>query len=211
MELNAELIIEVLECCLESGYCATCPATDYCSDIDDLMGKALDLIKELTEENVELTRTCTALTHKVQVLDEQYNSLLDRNMELGDEVDGLKAHLDVSVAEQARLADEVADWKAIAEGYQKQFEDCAEDRARLTEENERLQCQVNRLKKYDEERDIALHTRLIADTRADTVREMWDRLKYTLCINNEENTEFFDYAYTLETIDQIAQETLEEK
>ena len=39
------------------------------------------------------------------------------------------------------LAEEVADWKAIAEGYQKQFEDCAEDRARLTEENESIkQC-----------------------------------------------------------------------
>ena len=36
------------------------------------------------------------------------------------------------------LTEEVASWKAIAEGYQKQFEDCAEDRARLTEENERL-------------------------------------------------------------------------
>jgi hypothetical protein len=38
---------------------------------------------------------------------------------------------------------------------------------------------------------------------------MQERLKYTLCINNEENTEFFDYVYTLETIDQIAKEMLE--
>ena len=30
------------------------------------------------------------------------------------------------------------DWKGIAEGYRRQFEDCAEDRARLAEENERL-------------------------------------------------------------------------
>ena len=45
--------------------------------------------------------------------------------------------------------------------------------------------------------------------RADTVKEMQEKLIYTLCINNEENTEFFDYAYTLETIDQIAKEILE--
>ncbi len=45
----------------------------------------------------------------------------------------------------------------------------------LTEENERLIAQVNRLKKYDEERDIALHARLIANTRTDTVREMQER------------------------------------
>ena len=46
---------------------------------------------------------------------------------------------------------------------------------------------------------------------ADTVKKMQERLIYTLCINNEENTEFFDYSYTLETIDQIAKEMLEGK
>lgn len=39
------------------------------------------------------------------------------------------------------LTEEVASLKEIAEGYQKQFEDCAEDRTKLTEENKRLkQC-----------------------------------------------------------------------
>lgn len=37
-----------------------------------------------------------------------------------------------------QLTEEVATWKAIAEGYQKKFEDCAEDRARLTDENAEL-------------------------------------------------------------------------
>ena len=40
---------------------------------------------------------------------------------------------------EKELTEEVASWKAIAEGYQKQFEDCAEDRARLSEENESWQ------------------------------------------------------------------------
>lgn len=46
--------------------------------------------------------------------------------------------------------------------------------------------------------------------KSDIVREFAERLKYTLCINNEENTEFFDYEYTLETIDQIAKEMVED-
>ena len=70
MELNREQIIKALECCLESEYCATCPATDYCSNIDDLMGKAFDLIKELTEENERLTEE---LAKSYKALDEQMN------------------------------------------------------------------------------------------------------------------------------------------
>lgn len=42
--------------------------------------------------------------------------------------------------------------------------------------------------------------------RAEAITEFAERLKYTLCVNNEENTEVFDYSYTLETIDQIAKE-----
>ena len=42
--------------------------------------------------------------------------------------------------------------------------------------------------------------------RSEAITEFAERVKYTLCINNEENTDFFDYAYTLETIDQIAKE-----
>ena len=41
----------------------------------------------------------------------------------------------------------------------------------------RLQWQVKRLKKYDEERDIALHARLIATSRAEAYKEFAERLK----------------------------------
>ena len=79
----------------------------------------------------------------------------------------------------------------------------------LAEKNERLQCHVNRLKKYDEERDIALHARLIAETKADTVREFAVRL-----IKHFDKAEAFTEMETdflaLE-IDQIAKEMLEEK
>lgn len=36
----------------------------------------------------------------------------------------------------------------------------------------RLQNQVNRLKKYDEERDIALHSRLISNAKTEVAREI---------------------------------------
>lgn len=39
------------------------------------------------------------------------------------------------------------------------------------------QAEINRLKKYDEERDIRLHARLIATAKAEAIKEFADRLK----------------------------------
>ena len=39
------------------------------------------------------------------------------------------------------------------------------------------QAEINRLKKYDEERDIRLHARLIANAKNEAIREFADRLK----------------------------------
>ena len=74
----------------------------------------------------------------------------------------------------------------------------------LTEKNERLKCHVNRLKKYDEERDIALHARLISETRADTVRKMQERLKEAF-----EHSGLYGVDAIERRIDQIAKEMLE--
>ena len=41
----------------------------------------------------------------------------------------------------------------------------------------KLQGQINRLKKYDEERDIALHARLIAETREKVTREIFKEIE----------------------------------
>lgn len=63
------------------------------------------------------------------------------------------------------------------------------------------QCQTRAVKVYTDflkvERDKA---------RKETAREILYKVKETLIINNEENTEFFDYNYTLETIDEIAKQ-----
>lgn len=49
-----------------------------------------------------------------------------------------------------------------------------------------------------------------ADTaRAEAIKEFAERLTHTLVINNEENTDYFDFGYTLETIDAIKKEMTE--
>jgi hypothetical protein len=80
---------------------------------------------------------------------------------------------------------------------------CADDLAKALEENERLKAEVSVKKKL-----LKRCSGLVETIQANTVREFAERLKYTLCINNEENTEFFDYSYTLETIDEVANKIL---
>ena len=54
---------------------------------------------------------------------------------------------------------------------------------KLQAENERLKYQVNRLKNYDERRDIALHSMLIANARAEAIKDFAERLKSSIYIN----------------------------
>ena len=42
--------------------------------------------------------------------------------------------------------------------------------------------------------------------KSETIKEFAERLTHTLVINNEENTDYFDFAYTLETIDTLVKE-----
>lgn len=52
--------------------------------------------------------------------------------------------------------------------------ECNECAERTRKAIERLQSQINRLKKYDEERDIALHARLIEKTKEKVSSEIFD-------------------------------------
>lgn len=55
---------------------------------------------------------------------------------------------------------------------------------------------------------------LLEKQKRATAREIFYKLKETLIINNEENTEWFDYDFTLETINELANKygiELEEK
>lgn len=122
MELNKEQIIKALECCIKAecwGDCQElgCPALTK-------NGCHFYLRTDDDNENalyIEMLKDALALI----------NSQEERIKELTEE----KAEI---WEERNRIYNDLQDWKAIAEGYQKQFEDCAEDRAKLTEENERL-------------------------------------------------------------------------
>lgn len=80
-------------------------------------------------------------------------------------------------------------------------------------ENDRLNIKINRLKQYDEERDVALHKRLIDETKAATVKKMQEKLKErthnmypsidSYCLSKK--------AVFVSDIDQIAKEILEDK
>lgn len=48
-------------------------------------------------------------------------------------------------------------------------------------------------------------------TKAEAIKDFAERLTHALVINNEENTEFFDFSYTLETIDNLVKETTGEQ
>lgn len=68
---------------------------------------------------------------------------------------------------------------------------------------ERLQGQVNRLKKYDEERDIALHARLIAETREKVVREIFEEIERnsSYCVASHNGEEIYETkTYTISAL-----------
>ena len=103
-----------------------------------------------------------------------------------------------------KLNEEVEDLKAIAEQYRKQFEDCGEDRAKLTEENERLSGKVA---EYEEERKyhFEMSRKRIAETKADTVREFVERLHERF--GSDSNRVYSNYNIH-RYIDQIANEMI---
>lgn len=74
-----------------------------------------------------------------------------------------------------------------------------------------LKCQVNRLKKYDEERDIRLHARLTETARAEAITEFVERVKEKIHKSVYQYWNEGDGGYYLaedvdDDIDQIAKE-----
>lgn len=63
MEINRDQIIKALECCV-NHMCNECPLRDGRCANGEMGRLALAIIKELTEENAKLARSCTELTQK---------------------------------------------------------------------------------------------------------------------------------------------------
>lgn len=76
-------------------------------------------------------------------------------------------------------------FKLIGMGYKKQTDtadvvpksECAECAEKTRNTIVKLQGIINRLKKYDEQRDIELHARLIAETREKVAREIFEEIE----------------------------------
>lgn len=117
------------------------------------------------------------------------------------------------------LTEENANWEPIAEGYRKQFEDCAEERGKLTEENERLKTELRqtaqKLKAVEE-----VNEKLTADNEwlkrprynvhpdgkiemIPTIKQFADRLKRYY----DENEKYLGYSIAY-NIDRVAEELI---
>ena len=148
-------------------------------DTCDLLFKAEDENKELAKKNKELAEENKRLTKRLEK--------------------DAKCEYDLC-GQIVDLKQEVADWKAFAEQYQKQFEDCADDRTRLTEENERLRAEI------DNGAEVChnCHTKYankIEKAKADTVRELAEKVNSCFC----PDCDYSGYEIR-EVIDQIAKE-----
>lgn len=193
--MEKEQIIKGLECCGSEGHiCGKCPYQSVRIGIscrDKLSRDALALIKELTEE-IERLEKAKYIYATVDYCADDLANALEENKRLTEENERLSTALaNYDRQTEARISEEYY----TAEAYDE-----------LREENERLTgiCESYALQ-YGTATDKEV---FLKRERADTVREFAERLKYTLCINNEENTEFFDYSYTLETIDEVANKIL---
>ncbi len=171
--LNAEQVKKALECCVTTseGDCKKC----------GYRGKSHDNF--ITCTNCLIADALALINSQEQRIKE----LTEEKTELWEE--------------RNRIYDDLQDWKEIAEGYQKQFEDCYEKKAKLTEENERL-----RGVKEEYETFIGGLKPRIDTIRADTVRKMQERLKkYYHHLSSKTLPASVEYH-----IDQIANEMLKE-
>ena len=234
MELNREQIIKALECCASGNSVSACMSgcpiyeKEYCECIEDdtaLLKYALALIRELTEEVEYLETEKEHLDLVVEGKMKRIRALEKMVLKLTDKCKGLEAHLDVSVSEQARLAEKNENLNASCTELTRK---CAS----LNDEVERLENELARAyQAVDESTEFTCvfgqpHKVSncpiddeIAHARADTVREMAERWKERLpqllmdCpyldVLNEEF--WLEAAYELfEGIDQITKEMLEE-
>ena len=171
MELNRDQIIKALECCSTED-CEDCPYTT--EDIFDITC-GINMVKDALALIKELTED-------VERVSKQCGEII--------------VECDERDAERLK---EVADWKAIAEGYQKQFEDCYEENERLnTSCTELARCCTKLETLYN------IECKRVDTVKADTVRKMQERLKAQKFAHKN----FGELVY-VEDIDQIAKEMVE--
>lgn len=168
---------------------------------------------ELNRDEIIKALEC-CYTNTLSCIDCPYQAP-DKFLECSDLV-----HNAVSLVKE--LTEENANWEPIAEGYRKQFEDCAEERGKLTEENERLKTELRqtaqKLKAVEEVNekltaDVEWAQRRIIDTDkkvarlreeiADNIKRFADRLKRYY----DANDKYLGYSIAY-NIDRVAEELI---
>lgn len=217
-------IIKALECCTrgrksnEDMPCLDCPYNE-CNIVGGtserqitgtcqgwLMKDALALINS-QEQRIgaqditisELRQRCDKAEHDASRYKQRITELTKVNSMQGKVLlDSMRKNERIPMLEHEvkKLNIAVTDWKEIAEGYKKQFEDCAEDRAKLTEENKAWQmqlisqeekankayydiaCEVENLRAENDNLHATCTelTQNLHECKADTVREMHSML-----------------------------------
>ena len=101
----------------------------------------------------------------------------------------------------------------ILKATEKRIELLKEENGQLRLENNDIEAENEKLKNYNDKLSQGIYygngeqfCNRLEQVRKETAREIIYKIKETLIVNNEENTEFFDYCYTLETIDEIAKQ-----
>lgn len=184
MELNREQVIKALECCNKAivADCVDCPLCDVDSCENSLLGNALSLINELTEER-------DGLENLIHTMSEIENRMSETIEELTSENKLLNVELGNANSEISRLI---------------------EERKELTEENERLKrTQVVQHIHIDEQFRKECEYEM-KQLKADTVKKMQERL--TSFFANDDTLKYIevDAEYINEQIDHITEEILEE-
>lgn len=145
--MEREQIIKAWDCCCATGKdsCLECPycRDKYFCDREQLKTDTLSLIKELTEDNEKLTVNMNAYGLTAKRLGEENESLEAEKEHLDLVVEGKLKRISALEKKVLELTDKNADWEAIAEQYQKQFEEAKADTVR--EFAEKLQNYYNRL------------------------------------------------------------------
>ncbi len=170
MKLNREQIIKALECCASEG-CETCPYSRMPTLANCVLFTMGNALALIKELTEDVERVAKQCAEIIVECDER----------------------------DAERLKEVADLKAIAEQYQKQFEDCYEENERLTTSCTELE-QV--CKKWQGRLNIECEY-----TRADTVRKMQDAFAVHFGTYTDKDTVKVLDVFRL--LDQIAKEMSE--
>ncbi|MBQ8796144.1 MAG: hypothetical protein IJZ54_06945 [Clostridia bacterium] len=167
-------IEKALECCSNlHAECNECVfyGNEWCRVT--LAKESLRIINRLKAEN----KNCGV---KIQCQREQLKACNEKIKEQQAEIERFKYINEREKQRQSEKAkDKVSSLGLLDDLLTKSYKENEELKAEI----ERLKSKVNRIKRYDEERDIRLHARLIATAKSEAVKEFWNELKRRNTLN----------------------------